>query len=109
MIAKGRFLALAVTGAAVWSALAHAQSPAPQSAPQSAPQPAETPEQAQDRQYVETTCAACHPIVQVMAKRMKPEDWAATVDKMIGMGAQVASEKDRDRIVAWLAAHQGPQ
>jgi cytochrome c5 len=105
MIAKGRFLALAVTGAAVWSALAHAQSPAPQSAPQ----PAETPEQAQDRQYVETTCAACHPIVQVMAKRMKPEDWAATVDKMIGMGAQVASEKDRDRIVAWLAAHQGPQ
>ena len=103
MIAKGRHwaFALMLAGGLASSALVRAQSPAPQ--------PAETPQEAQDRQYVETTCAACHPIVQVTAKRMKPEDWAATVDKMIGMGAQVASEKDRDRIVAWLAAHQGPQ
>lgn len=107
MIAKGRHWAFALTLGivAASSALVHAQSPAPHPAET----PEETPQQAQDRQYVETTCAACHPIVQVMARRKTPEDWAATVDKMIGMGAQVASEKDRDRIVAWLAAHQGPQ
>ncbi|WP_157098934.1 hypothetical protein [Novosphingobium rosa] len=62
-----------------------------------------------DGQFVEATCSTCHPIAQVRAKHKSAADWAATVDKMIGLGAQITSEEDRDRVIAWLAAHQGTQ
>lgn len=87
--ASGVFLACIAAPAA----LLHAQAPA-------SPDP--------DRQLVETVCSTCHAISQVTAKTMSPDDWAATVDKMIGLGAPVA-EEDRDRIIHYLATHQAPQ
>lgn len=105
MAAKLWTLAWRVTGGlalcmAASSALLHAQPPAPAAPPQDSDA---------DRQFVETTCSTCHPIAQVRAKHMNAEGWAVTVDKMIGLGAQITSEEDRDRIIAWLAAHQGAQ
>jgi cytochrome c5 len=71
-------------------------------------QPAATaPATDPDRQLVETMCSTCHPITQVTSKTKTPDDWAATVDKMIGLGAPV-TEEDRDRIIAYLATHQAP-
>lgn len=86
------------------SALLHAQPAVPASS--AAPQPASGDA---DGQFVEATCSTCHPIAQVKAKHQSAADWAATVDKMIGLGAQITSEEDRDRVIAWLAAHQGLQ
>lgn len=122
MAAKGRGLAFALVsaGAAMSSVLLHAQSaarhptpaqPSPSAQHSGATQPpgqVQAPDPDPDQQFVETTCATCHPIAQVKAKHMSAEAWAVTVDKMIGLGAQVTSEEDRDRIIAWLAAHQAP-
>ena len=107
MAVTGRNLVFALMGAlvAASSALGHAQSAAPVVA---APQPSGVPGDP-DEPFVEATCAACHPMVQITARHMKAEEWAAIVDRMIGLGAQVTSQEDRDRIIAWLAAHQGPQ
>jgi quinoprotein glucose dehydrogenase len=112
MFAKGRSLAClsVVAGMALSSVLLHAQTaqPAPPPPAPAAP-PAATASADPDQQFVETTCATCHPIAQVRAKHQGAAEWAATVDKMIGLGAPVTSEEDRDRIIAWLVAHQGPQ
>lgn len=56
---------------------------------------------------IQSTCAACHDIGQVTSMHQDAAGWSDTVDKMIGLGAQV-SDGDRPRIIAWLAAHQGP-
>ena len=89
--AKGSLAALGL-GLAGSAALLHAQ-PAPDT----------------DGQFVEATCATCHPIAQVQAKHQDAAAWAVTVDRMIALGAPVTSDEDRARIIAWLAAHQGPQ
>lgn len=94
------FTSLALAGALASAALSHAQTPL--AAPQASPAPDDA-----DRQLVVTTCATCHPITQVTSKTKSPEDWVATVDKMIALGAQV-SDEDRERIITYLATHQAP-
>ncbi len=98
-----RWAACLAMVAASSSALLHAQPSVP--APAASPQASAAGDA--DGQFVETTCSTCHPIAQVRAKHKSAADWATTVDKMIGLGAQITSEEDRDRIIAWLAAHQG--
>jgi hypothetical protein len=61
-----------------------------------------------DQQLVENTCSACHDIAVVKAQHLTADDWAMTVDKMVGLGARLP-EGSRDRIIAYLAAHQGVQ
>jgi quinoprotein glucose dehydrogenase len=56
---------------------------------------------------VEKTCASCHVIAQVILQRKNADQWAGTVDKMIGYGAQV-SDADYAKIVDYLAKHHGP-
>jgi quinoprotein glucose dehydrogenase len=51
---------------------------------------------------VQKTCTGCHVASQVTSQRHSREDWSATVEKMIGFGAQVP-DADFDRIVDYLA------
>lgn len=55
---------------------------------------------------IQKSCAACHPITQVNAAHKSRDDWGATLDKMIGFGAQIA-DKDYDAMLDYLARHQG--
>jgi mono/diheme cytochrome c family protein len=55
---------------------------------------------------VRTHCAVCHPPTMVTGKRMTARQWGATVDQMIGKGAQV-SEEEYGVIVAYLAKVYG--
>ena len=59
-----------------------------------------------DRALVTKTCTACHVASQVTAQRKTKDQWAATVDQMIGYGAQV-SDDDYPKIVDYLSAHFG--
>lgn len=65
-------------------------------------------EDAAQAQLVQKSCSSCHAIGQVTAAHKSRDDWGATVDKMIGFGAQIP-DKDYDAIVDYLAAHQGPK
>jgi quinoprotein glucose dehydrogenase len=56
------------------------------------------PEQA----LVQKTCTACHVSAQVTNQQHSKQEWAATVEKMIGFGAQVPDDQF-DRIVGYLA------
>jgi hypothetical protein len=51
---------------------------------------------------VEKTCASCHVFTQVSAQRKTPDQWALTVDQMIGYGATV-SDEDYPKFVDYLA------
>lgn len=55
---------------------------------------------------VEKNCSSCHPVTQVTSAHKSKDDWGATLDKMIGFGAQIP-DKEYDAIVDYLAAHQG--
>jgi quinoprotein glucose dehydrogenase len=57
---------------------------------------------------VQKNCSSCHALSQVTAAHKSKDDWSATVDKMIGFGAQI-SDKDYDVIVDHLARTQGLQ
>ncbi|MDO6415572.1 hypothetical protein Q4F19_14375 [Sphingomonas sp. BIUV-7] len=71
---------------------------------------AQTPTAAADAAtaaLIQKSCAACHPVGQVMTAHKSKEDWGATLDKMIGFGAQI-SDKDYDVMVDYLARTHGP-
>jgi hypothetical protein len=51
---------------------------------------------------VEKTCASCHVFTQVSAQRKSPDQWALTVDQMIGYGATV-SDEDYPKFVDYLS------
>ncbi|TCP30659.1 PQQ-binding-like beta-propeller repeat protein [Sphingomonas sp. BK235] len=52
----------------------------------------------------ERACTACHVAAQVTAQRRSRADWAATVEKMVGYGAQVP-DAEFDALVDYLARH----
>lgn len=85
----------AVLGLALVAAQAPAQTP-----------PAAAADDAATGALVEKTCASCHVISQVTAQRKTADQWAGTVDQMIGYGAQV-SDADYPKIVDYLAKHYG--
>ncbi|WP_216321529.1 hypothetical protein [Sphingomonas quercus] len=55
---------------------------------------------------VERTCTACHVAAQFTSQRRTREQWAETVNTMIGYGAQV-SDEEFEPIVNYLAANFG--
>lgn len=57
---------------------------------------------------VEKTCTACHVAAQFTSQHRGREQWAETVNTMIGYGAQV-SDADFDPIVNYLARNFGPR
>jgi competence protein ComEA len=51
-------------------------------------------------------CADCHSIEQAVSLRQGREEWAATMEKMAGMGADVPADS-YDAILGYLAKHFG--
>ncbi|WP_164847351.1 c-type cytochrome [Sphingobium algorifonticola] len=92
--------AVAAGGAALLAALA-------MHAPAQADASAAMPE-GPARGIVEKTCTGCHVASQVTAQRKTSDQWAQTVDQMIGYGAQV-SDEDYAKIVDYLATNFGSE
>jgi len=51
-------------------------------------------------------CSDCHSIEQAVSLREGAEEWKATVEKMVGMGAKIPDDS-YDVIVGYLAKHFG--
>lgn len=59
------------------------------------------------RERVGAKCGTCHPMAIVVGqKRSKPE-WEATIDQMIGRGAEI-NEAEFAEIAAYLGTHFAP-
>ena len=54
------------------------------------------------------TCTPCHAVSPITAKRDGPGGWQLTVDRMIGLGAQVHTPAERNAIVVYLSTTYGP-
>lgn len=52
-------------------------------------------------------CATCHSAEQAVSLRQGQEEWAGTIEKMVGMGAKVP-DASYDPILTYLAKHFGP-
>ncbi len=52
-------------------------------------------------------CLTCHSSDMLRQQRLTEKQWAASVDKMVGWGAQVP-ESRKDALVAYLARNFGP-
>lgn len=59
------------------------------------------------KETVQKDCLSCHSVRIATSTRGTADDWAATVSKMIGRGANV-SDDDADQIVDYMATHFGP-
>ncbi|MGA3188554.1 MAG: helix-hairpin-helix domain-containing protein [Bryobacteraceae bacterium] len=51
-------------------------------------------------------CAECHSVEQAVSLRQGRQEWAATMEKMAGMGAKVPDDS-YDAILGYLAKHFG--
>ena len=51
-------------------------------------------------------CANCHSAEQAVSLRQGREEWAGTIEKMVGMGAKIPDES-YDAILGYLAKHFG--
>jgi competence protein ComEA len=51
-------------------------------------------------------CATCHSGEQAVSLRQGPQEWAGTIEKMVGMGAKVP-DASYDAILGYLTAHFG--
>jgi competence protein ComEA len=52
-------------------------------------------------------CANCHSAEQAVSLRQGQEEWAGTIEKMVGMGAKIPDDS-YDPILAYLTKHFGP-
>lgn len=52
-------------------------------------------------------CANCHSAEQAVSLRQGQEEWAATIDKMAGMGAKIPDDS-YGPILTYLTKHFGP-
>ncbi len=57
-----------------------------------------------EKAFAEKACTSCHVAAQVTSQRKARADWVATVEKMVGFGAQVPDEKF-DALVSYLATN----
>ena len=51
-------------------------------------------------------CATCHSAEQAVSLRQGQQEWAATIDKMVGMGAKIP-DASYDPILSYLTKHFG--
>jgi cytochrome c5 len=56
---------------------------------------------------LEERCAECHDLGQVERARKTEEGWKATVQRMVGKGAQL-SQAEQEVVVQYLAETYGP-
>ena len=52
-------------------------------------------------------CATCHSAEQAVSLRQGQEEWAGTIEKMVGMGAKVPDDS-YDPILVYLTKYFGP-
>ena len=57
---------------------------------------------------VEAACYRCHSADLLVQQRLTEKQWTASVEKMMRWGA-VVTEKDKPRIIAYLAKNFGPE
>ena len=60
------------------------------------------------KKILENKCTTCHGLDQVTENHESKDDWAATVDSMIAMGADVTPE-EKAALVEYLAKNFGPK
>lgn len=68
-------------------------SPAVSSSSNSETQPVQS-SQIDGKNLLETRCGSCHSTTRVTSKSATADEWKATVDRMIGKGAQLTSEEE---------------
>jgi hypothetical protein len=59
------------------------------------------------KEIADKACLSCHSTDILRQQRLSEAQWAASVKKMIGWGAEVPEEK-KDELVKYLALHFGP-
>jgi mono/diheme cytochrome c family protein len=66
--------------------------------------PAATPtlDISKGKSVIESRCSTCHGLAQVQAAKNDLEGWQATVDRMVGRGAQLTPEQQQ-LVVKYLA------
>ncbi|HEX8484448.1 PQQ-binding-like beta-propeller repeat protein [Sphingomonas sp.] len=57
-----------------------------------------------EKAFADKACTSCHVAAQVTNQRKSRADWAATVEKMVGFGAQVPEDRF-DPLVTYLATN----
>jgi len=90
-----------VKAAAVLLALTTAALAAVPNAPDPATVSFEVLPAGKDRNLVIRSCAVCHPIELVVAKKRTDEDWEKQMARMVDFGAK-AYEAEQDRILDYL-------
>ena len=67
------------------------------------------PAQRDDRgeRVMNASCLACHDVRRIQVQAMDAEQWARTVDTMVGKGAKVSAD-DLPLLVDYLVQHHGP-
>ena len=67
------------------------------------------PAQRDDRgeRVMNASCLACHDVRRIQVQAMDAEQWAKTVDTMVGKGAKVSAD-DLPSLVDYLVQHHGP-
>jgi mono/diheme cytochrome c family protein len=58
------------------------------------------------KQVVLDNCTACHTLELITSKRKSPDDWDATVNRMIANGVTL-DESQQEQVVAYLAKNFG--
>jgi cytochrome c5 len=61
----------------------------------------------QESQLLEQRCSVCHPAARPMAARKTPEQWDATVTRMIGKGARLTDD-EKKALVDYLSRTYKP-
>lgn len=75
--------------------------------PTSIPEPTSEPVGSEGEVLLEERCTGCHSLDRVEAAEKPREEWAATVDRMVGYGAQL-SEDERGILIDYLVETYGP-
>jgi hypothetical protein len=57
-------------------------------------------------QLVEERCVGCHALTILESSRKSPEDWEATVTRMVGIGAKL-NEQQAKEVIAYLSETYG--
>jgi len=67
------------------------------------------PAQRDDRgeRVMNASCLACHDVRRIQVQAMDAEQWARTVDTMVGKGAKVSAD-DLPSLMDYLVQHHGP-
>ena len=66
------------------------------------PTPTPTPTADPGAAIVTAKCATCHPLSNIQAAKYDEAGWSATVDRMVGKGAQLNADQ-KQAVVAYLA------